>query len=72
MRDDEIATGDVARRTLKSTLNEESLLKYPVSKYAFGYFRDDDKWIAFDNSTGDCWVEEFATKGQALKWIKAA
>lgn len=27
-------------------------------------------WVAFDNSTGDCWVEEFATLRECLDWVK--
>lgn len=40
-------------------------------KVAF-YFKDVGRskfWIAVDNTTGDCWVEQFDTKEQAEKWI---
>jgi hypothetical protein len=26
-------------------------------------------YIAIDNSTGDCWVEEFETKVECLGWL---
>jgi hypothetical protein len=27
------------------------------------------KWIAYDNTTGDCWVEEFKTRKEAKDWV---
>ena len=27
-----------------------------------------DKWIAYDNTTGDCWVEEFKTRREAREY----
>ena len=26
---------------------------------------EDDCWVAVDNTTGDCWVEEFKTEAEA-------
>lgn len=28
-------------------------------------------WTAFDNRTGDCWVEDFETEEQAKRWCWA-
>lgn len=30
---------------------------------------DKDVWVAADNSTNDCWVEEFKTKQEAIDWL---
>jgi hypothetical protein len=35
-----------------------------------GYFFNKTVWIAFDNSTGNCWVEEFSTEGLAICWLE--
>lgn len=35
---------------------------YYLDKYAC-------KWVAFDNTSGDCWVEEFDTKDECIDWI---
>ncbi|WP_236092977.1 hypothetical protein [Bacteroides thetaiotaomicron] len=43
--------------------------EYPETK---GYFFDSKagKWVAFDNSTNDCFVEEFDKESEAIKWVK--
>lgn len=43
--------------------------EYPESK---GYFFDNKsgKWIAFDNSSNECFVEEFMDEGRAISWLK--
>ena len=76
-----ILTGDEARKVVKEILanepkpgdyvNKEAV--YPVHLGAVGYFRDttgDGKnaYSAFDNSTGDCWCEDFRTEEGARKW----
>lgn len=30
---------------------------------------DKDVWVAVDNSTKDCWVEEFDDKQKAIDWL---
>lgn len=30
----------------------------------------ESKFIAIDNRTGDCWVEEFSNKGSAISWLE--
>jgi hypothetical protein len=36
-----------------------------------GIFFDKGLFIAFDNSTGECWQEEFKDINNAFSWIKA-
>jgi hypothetical protein len=46
--------------------------RYQLGEHAdrcCGYFRDGNRWIAFDNRTGDCWVEKFRTKKQCRKYL---
>ena len=33
------------------------------------YFKKNDKWIAVDNSTYCCWVEEFKSLNEAINWL---
>ena len=46
--------------------------KYPAFVGDSGYYKDKEtgKWVAFDNTTCDCWIEEFDSEKEALKWIK--
>lgn len=46
---------------------------YPYMKGTCGYFNDDeqDVWVAYDNTTGDCWVEEFKTEKEAKEYCYA-
>lgn len=43
--------------------------EYPGTK---GYFFDDKsgKWVAFDNSSNNCFVEDFNTELEAIGWLK--
>nr|WP_299203251.1 hypothetical protein [uncultured Brumimicrobium sp.] len=34
-----------------------------------GYFKENDLWIAFDNSTGDLFLEEFKVEVEAVFWL---
>lgn len=45
---------------------------YAVNEYGFccGHFLDYDRWLAFDNSTGCCWVEEFSSEKECLSYLK--
>lgn len=45
--------------------------KYYNHYGACGYFQDQETkhWVAFDNSTGDCWMEEFIGMSSAKRWI---
>lgn len=66
-----IITGKKADDALTQILANEKDGTYPHMKGTCGYYHDQtfDKWIAFDNTTCDCWVEEFRTKDECLDWI---
>lgn len=36
---------------------------------SIGLYYEKDRWIAYDNSTGDCWVEEFTDIREAYLWV---
>ena len=33
--------------------------------------KENGKWVAVDNSTGDVWTEEFPQKRQAIRWLRS-
>jgi len=43
--------------------------KHPIA--TMFYDKKNNRYIAMDNTTHDCWIEEFKTKNEALKWLKA-
>ena len=65
-----IYTGEEARVIVNSII--ENVAKdgsYPLHGGAVGYFQDDGgKWVAWDNSTCDCWIEEFDSEQQAERY----
>ena len=69
----QLLTGEEAQKVLGEILESERRsrsLTFPAHTGAQGYFRDGAKYVAFDNSTNDCWVEEFRTKIGAEKWCR--
>lgn len=34
-----------------------------------GYFKEGDKWIAFDDKTNELWTEEFDNKKDAIRYL---
>lgn len=36
-----------------------------------GYFAEGDRWIAFDNSSGDLFTEEFQLELLAILWLRS-
>ena len=77
-------TGSVAvqmvAQALKNVVDDGRSVRYPVNIGTTGYFKDkngDGKtiWTAFDNTTGDCYVEDFSSKqaarAYALKFEEA-
>lgn len=72
-------SGQEARQVLIEILRSEQddgkVLRYPRHLGAVGFFLDHDTvktgpvYTAFDNSTGDCWVEDFHTSEVARQWI---
>lgn len=39
---------------------------------ARGIFSSQGMYIAFDNTTGECWQEEFTLNVKALNWLNAS
>lgn len=33
------------------------------------YAKDGNTWVALNNSTGECWVEEFDTEEETIRWL---
>ena len=69
----EILTGKEAQKVLGEILESERknrTLSFPAHTGTRGYFYEKPKFVAFDNSSNDCWVEEFRTKLGAEKWCQ--
>lgn len=64
-----IYTGNEAKKVLEEILANSEGSSYPLHKGATGYYWDENVFVAFDNTTCDCWVEEFITEEGAKKWI---
>ena len=44
--------------------------RYPLHVGDCGYYRHSDgTYTAWDNTTGDCWVEDFKTKKEVQDWL---
>lgn len=64
----ETLTGLEAKNQLDKILkdsNKNEKYKYPSK----GYFRKEEYYTAFDNTTGDCWVETFDNKSDVINWL---
>ncbi|HML73336.1 MAG TPA: hypothetical protein PKB02_02450 [Anaerohalosphaeraceae bacterium] len=63
--------GLVAKIICDYILNNSKGTEAYVAPWVAGYFQEgtDGRWVAFDNRTGSCWVEEFYTQEQAIDWI---
>ena len=59
-----ILTGRFAKMTL------EKLFKNREYNNSRGYFLENNKFIAYDNSTFNCWVEEFLKEEHAVCWLE--
>ncbi|MBD3749581.1 MAG: hypothetical protein IE931_08800 [Sphingobacteriales bacterium] len=57
-------TGEKAIQILKQNLENTN------NHICNGFFFEKNVWIAFDNYSKDCWVEEFHTKEMAICWIE--
>ena len=64
-----IVTGQQARQILNEILEHDG---YMYKQGYVGYFQAGDSYVAFDNTTADCWVEEFESKEDAVQWINEA
>ena len=50
------------------SLNEKG--RYPLHEGDMGYYKNANGiWTAWDNSTADCWVEDFKTRKEAIEWL---
>lgn len=58
-----ILTNDEAKKVLNTLLDTGNFKQHQVS----GYYYDQDKWIVFDNTTHDCFVEETDSEEKAIK-----
>ncbi len=67
-----LLSGQDAKDVLKSILHNkrQNTDKYP-EPFEAGCFQEGDMWVGFDNTTGDCWVEEFKTRAETRCWITA-
>ena len=71
--DQKLLKGEEAQKVLGEILESERKsrsLTFPAHTGAQGYFRDGAKYVAFDNSSNDCWVEEFKNKENAKAWLR--
>jgi len=70
----EVLTGKEAKRTLGRllTVDDGRLIPSYPKPYISGYYWDIDLWVAFDNSQGRCWIEQFETEDEAKDWLDLA
>ena len=63
--------GDFARTVCNYILKHYDDAKEMYTEFfgTTGVFQENGKWVAYDNTTGDCWVEEFKTKREAERWV---
>lgn len=48
---------------------DKELERYPEHVGDQGYFKNElGSWTAWDNMTGDCWVEDFPTRRDCIDW----
>lgn len=64
--------GEKAKALCDEILNGRKNERYPLHFGAKGFFQDGGKYVAFDNSSKDCWVEEFYTRESAVGWCSGA
>lgn len=66
-----IYTGQEAKKVCEAILSNEDY-DTPIPGYdhlSSGYWKECGKWIAYDNTTGDCWMEEFDTLKEAKQYV---
>lgn len=62
------ATDETKKGIYRGILNSEVDGTYPRSPYKF-FFKEENMWIAVDNSDNSCFVEEFNTLEEAISWL---
>lgn len=68
-------SGESARNACEAILKAGKNEKYNIPVKGFilessGFWKENGKWVAYDNSTYDCWVEEFSTRKEARTWCE--
>jgi hypothetical protein len=43
--------------------------RQPKDHYGLFLTKEGGRWVACDNTTGECWVEDFKTGREAVKWL---
>ncbi len=69
----ECMTGIEARMHLECLQSLDKKTMYAATlKKAHGYFgtKNGRVWVAFDDRSQDCWVEEFRKEEDAIQWLK--
>lgn len=67
----EILTGEIAKELCGKLIQSDKECK-DKSNFKKGYFKEKHRnWVAFDNSKGDCWTEDFRNAEEALIWLGA-
>ena len=69
---DDIIYGDEAEQYLTEVLDGEVgelMFHHKSGKNLAGCYQDGDHWVAFDNTTNECWVEEFESENESIEWI---
>ena len=61
----DILKDDDAEKAFKKILESN----YKSAEKVKGIFQDGNKFIAFDNTTGECWQEEFVNIKPAVAWL---
>lgn len=66
-----IYTGEDARTACERILEniDYSMAITGYDSASAGYWEENGKWVAYDNTDGECWMEEFATEAEAKGWI---
>lgn len=59
-----IFKGNTAKKLLQQSLINSR------SNLSKGFFFEENIWVAFDNSSRNCWVEEFDSEQKAICWLE--
>ena len=66
----EILINERAEKTCQEILDDGTDDNYEWSPpYCKGLFRQGARWVAFDNTIKNCWMEDFDTAEAALNWL---
>ena len=62
-----ILLGNEAKEMCEDLLDKKGIIVIDQD-CSTGMWYENGKWIAYDNSTGDCWLEEFTDIRDAYLW----